>query len=99
MHRAQRGRRLHRGFTLVALDLVGDAKLLQHTQDALRARVVEVMDDDHSVSHFSSPVIRGRAGRGKATTWAFDLQRSEAFALLSPSGPAGHLPRMTGEEG
>jgi aspartate carbamoyltransferase catalytic subunit len=49
MHGAQRGRRLHRRLALVALDLVGDAKLLQHPQDALRARIVEMVDDDHRI--------------------------------------------------
>src|SRR6187431_803748 len=50
MYGAQRSRRLHRWLALVGLDLVVETKLLQHPQDALRARVVQVMDGDHGYS-------------------------------------------------
>ena len=35
------------GVALVPLDLVGNAELLEQPEDALRARVVEVVDGDH----------------------------------------------------
>ena len=45
---SQRLGRQHRlRVALVALDVVRQSELLQQPQDALRARVVEVMDDDH----------------------------------------------------
>ena len=50
MHRLQLRRRQPGGrVALVALDLVGRAQLLQQPQDALRARIVEVVDDEHGV--------------------------------------------------
>ena len=50
MHRLQFRRREHgRGVALVALHLIGHAELLQQPQDALRARIVEMMDGDHGV--------------------------------------------------
>ena len=50
MHFAQRRRREHRlRIALVALDLVGQVELLEQPQHALRARIVEVMDDDHAL--------------------------------------------------
>jgi hypothetical protein len=36
--------------TLIADDLVGNAKLLQQPQHALGTGVVEVMDDEHGIS-------------------------------------------------
>ena len=48
MHRAQLGRREHGLLVaLVGLDLVLEAELLEQPQDALRARVVQMVDDDH----------------------------------------------------
>src|SRR6185369_6971099 len=48
MHGAERRRCEHGlGVARVALHLVRDAELLQEPQDALRARVLEMMDDDH----------------------------------------------------
>src|SRR5262245_12835427 len=47
------------------------------------------------------PRHTGEAGRGKATKRLLkisDLKLAKARLRLSPSGPAGHLPRMTGEE-
>jgi hypothetical protein len=48
MHRGQRrGRQPGLGVALVGLDLVGQAELLEEPQHALRARIVQVVDDDH----------------------------------------------------
>src|SRR5260370_38674733 len=48
VHLAQRRRREHGPrIALVALDLVLEAELLQQPQQALGARVVQVVDDDH----------------------------------------------------
>ena len=55
VHFAQRCGREHRlRIALVALDLVGQPELLEQPQHALRARVVEVMDDDHGLCSASS---------------------------------------------
>jgi hypothetical protein len=54
---------------LIAPDLVGQAELFQQPQDALRARVVEVMDDDHGplpfgIARYTSAPARRNARRG-----------------------------------
>src|SRR5580693_8018449 len=53
-----------------------------------------------------SPVLRGRCPRrgrrGKAAqaiSEISDLKSAESRLRLSPSGPTGHLPRLTGEAG
>src|SRR5712671_3388812 len=62
MDGAQLGRRAHVGLTLVTDDLVGDTKLLEQPQHALRTGIVEVMDDEH-----------GLGLSGKAATFALKL--------------------------
>ena len=48
MNRAKRRRREHRlRVTLVAFHFVLEAELFEQPEDTLRARVIEVMDDDH----------------------------------------------------
>ena len=48
MDAGELGRRQHRlGVALVFLQLVGNLELLEQPEDALRARVVEVVDGDH----------------------------------------------------
>ena len=48
MDGAQLGRGQHRRLVpRITLDLIAKPELLEHPQDALRARVFEVMDDDH----------------------------------------------------
>src|SRR5437879_5784249 len=55
MHLAQRRRREHGlRVALIALDVVGEAELLEQPQHALRARVVEVVDDDHGLCSAST---------------------------------------------
>src|SRR6185436_11839629 len=56
MHRAQLGRREHGlRVALVALHLVGQAEFFEQPEDALRARIVEVMDGDHGFSYLGFP--------------------------------------------
>ena len=68
MDAAQLGRREHGLLvSLVAPDLVRKFELLQHPQHTLRARVLEVMDDD---GHAGSPAARAvqiQAEAGMAT--------------------------------
>src|SRR5260221_11860886 len=54
MHRPQLGRREHRlRIALVGLDLVLQAELFEQPEHALRARVVQVVDEDHGFLLFS----------------------------------------------
>jgi hypothetical protein len=57
-----RGREPGDSVALVALQLIGDAQLLQEPEDSLGATVVEVMDDEHGGS--SRVVARRRADCG-----------------------------------
>src|ERR1700680_4088657 len=50
MNRAQFRRRAHVRPTLIADDLVGDAKFFQQPQHALGAGVIEMMDGEHGDS-------------------------------------------------
>ena len=48
MHGAQLGGREHRvRVALIALDFILDAEFFQHPEHALRAGIVEVVDDEH----------------------------------------------------
>ena len=72
MHGAQLRRRQHGlRVALVALDLVGQAQLFQQPEDALRARVVEVMESDHSPSS-----AEARASPGKRYGFSVSVRDS-----------------------
>jgi hypothetical protein len=43
-----RRRQMGLGITDIGLELIGQAQLLQQPEDALRPRLVEVVDDDHA---------------------------------------------------
>ncbi|MNT49263.1 hypothetical protein D3C72_1861030 [compost metagenome] len=64
----QRGGRQH-GFrvALVALDLVVEAQFLEQPEHALRARIVQMVDDDHGfpVRRWLSSSVAGTAGSGR----------------------------------
>jgi hypothetical protein len=48
MHGAQFGRRQHGvGIALIRLDFIINAQFFQHPEHALRARIVEVMNNEH----------------------------------------------------
>ena len=58
MDRAKLGRRAHVRLPLIADDLVGHAEFFQEPQHALRAGIVEMMDNEHG----DSPGRRARLG-------------------------------------
>src|ERR1700733_496652 len=72
MDGAQLRRRQHVGLTLIARDLVRNAKFLEQPQHPLRARIVEVMNGEHG----GPPACRGfgRASRARESrgtgTWS-----------------------------
>src|ERR1700720_1308423 len=74
MDGAQLGRRAHVGLTLVTDDLVGDAKLLEQPQQALRTGIVEVMDDEHGLVSRRGGGFGAETGRASRTVESRDAE-------------------------
>src|ERR1044072_9976206 len=93
----QRRRRQHRlRIGLVAVDLIGQLELLEQPEDALRARIFEMVDDDHA----SVPAVTIQAAARKAIRPA--ASRAAALPAISssawprPSGPSSASRRAIG---
>jgi hypothetical protein len=71
---------------LVRLDLVREPQLLQQPEDALGARIVEVMNDDHCQFSFAPRVFAKRAAGSLSPNGEKDLTGLVATSVNFP-GP------------
>src|SRR6266849_4578527 len=83
------GARRGLGVALIMLDLIRQAELLEQPEDALRARIVEVMDDDHASVPPSLAASSARAKQSSGPILTFrhpspfrcHCERSEAISV------------------